>query len=77
MQCKQLRARRGDPSRPLRNDEALASNEKNLVHPRKTQTESELKWSEGRCGCRLTGGAENLKSEDPLRARNFGEYIRS
>lgn len=25
---------------PLRNDEALASNKKNLVHPRKTQTES-------------------------------------
>lgn len=25
----------------------------------------------------LTGGAENLKSEEPLKARNFGEYIRS
>ena len=25
----------------------------------------------------LTGGAENLKSEDPLKARNFGVYIRS
>lgn len=26
---------------------------------------------------KLTGGAENLKREEPLRARNFGEYIRS
>lgn len=26
---------------------------------------------------KLTGGAENLKSEEPLKARNFGEYIRS
>ena len=25
----------------------------------------------------LTGGAENLKSEDPLKARNLGVYIRS
>lgn len=28
-------------------------------------------------GLALTGGAVNLKSEEPLRARNFGEYMRS
>lgn len=30
-----------------------------------------------RAEAELTGGAENLKREEPRRARNFGEYIRS
>lgn len=67
MQRKELRADERGRSSP--------SPQENLVQPRKRKQPTEMERRERRR--QLTGGAENLKSEDPLRARNFGEYIRS
>lgn len=59
----------------------LTSNEKPPVELNNINSNTEVWWVEDvgvrQIKTKLTGGAENLKSEEPLKARNFGEYIRS
>lgn len=63
-------------------EHTLISNENSPVESRKINSNTKVsgfkeKMAQNNKKIKLTGGAENLKSEEPLKARNFGEYIRS
>lgn len=64
-------------------EHTLTSNEKSPVESGKINKNTQVLGFKEENGAKqtkknyLTGGAENLKSEEPLKARNFGEYIRS
>lgn len=63
-------------SRSFSLNNTLTSNEKSPVELSDINSNTKVWWLY-KNKWRLTGGAENLKREEPLKARNFGEYIRS